>query len=325
MSNKFEISFKTILSTALIIVGFWLLFQIKEVILGLFISLILMSCLNPIVRKLERYKFPRWLAIISIYLIIVTLLGLALGGIVPALIEQTTTLIERLPSFFQQFQFLGIDQQVVASQLSNFTSIPANIVKFIFNIFSNVAAVIALGVITFYLLLERKNLDTHLSALVGKEKGEEVEKIIDLIELKLGGWVRGEFILMAIVGILNYIGFLIIGVNFALPLALLAFLFEIVPNIGPTLAAVPAVLVALIISPVHALATVGWCFFVQQVENSFLVPRVMKKVAGVNPLISILTLAIGLEVAGVGGAILAIPTFITLRVIFSAIMEKRKK
>jgi predicted PurR-regulated permease PerM len=325
MSNKFEISFKTILYTALLIAGAWFIFQLKEVFLGLFISLILMSCLNPTIKTLERHKFPRWLAILSIYLVIITLLGFALGGIVPALIEQTTTLIERLPSFFNQFQFLGIDQQVVSSQLSNFTSIPANIVKFLFGIFSNIVAVIALGVITFYLLLERKNLDTHLSSLFGKEKEMEIEKVIDAIELKLGGWVRGELLLMLIVGVLNYIGFLIIGVNFALPLALLAFLFEIVPNIGPTIAAVPAILVALTISPIHALVTVGWCFLVQQIENSFLVPRIMKKVAGVNPLISILSLAVGLEIAGVGGAILAIPTFITLRVIFLAIKDKRNK
>lgn len=325
MPRKIEISHKTIIFIAVFAVSLWLLFQIREVILGLFIAVILMSALNPFIKRFESWKFPRWLAITILYLIVLLFIGFAVGGLVPPLIDQTATLIEQIPNFFQQFKFLGIDEKVIASQFGNLTAVPANVLKFLVEIFSNIVGIFALAIITFYLLLERKNMDKHLTVLFGEDKEKKIERIIDQIENRLGGWVRGELLLMAIIGVLNYIGFRIIGINFALPLAILAFLFEIIPNVGPTLAAFPAILIGLTISPYHALAVAGWCFFVQQLENSIFVPRVMKKAAGVNPLISILALSVGFKLAGIGGAILAIPTFIVLEIITREIYSSRSK
>ncbi len=324
MPRKIEVSHRTIIFIAVFSVFLWLLFQIRQIILGLFIAVILMSSLNPSIEKLEGRKVPRWLAITLIYLLVLLFLGFAVGGLVPPLLEQTANLINRIPEFFRQFSFLGIDEKIIASQLSGLTSVPANIFKFIAGIFSNIVGIFALGIITFYLLLERKSLDRYLTVLFGEDKEKQIEKVIDKIEDRLGNWVRGQFLLMVIVGVLNYIGFRIIGISFALPLAILAFLFEIIPNIGPTTAAFPAILIGLTVSPYHALATAGWCFLVQQIENSILVPRIMKQVAGVNPLVSILALAVGFKIAGIGGAILAIPTFIVLEVIVGVIYSSKK-
>lgn len=287
-------------------------------------SLILVSVLNPLVKKLENIRFPRWLAILVIYLTGLLFLGLGLAGMVPPLVDQTSTLINQIPEFFRQFKIMGIDEKVIASQFAQLTAVPTNIIRFILGIFSNVVAIFALAIFTFYLLLERKNLDRYLAVLVGEEKEKEIEKIFDKVENRLGSWVRGELLLMAIVGFLDYIGFRIIGIEFALPLAILAFLFEIIPGIGPTVAALPAVLIGLTISPFHALATAGWCFLVQQLENSIFVPRIMKKIAGVNPLITILSLAIGAKLAGIGGALLAVPTFLTLEVVIGEIFASKK-
>lgn len=324
MIKKVEISYRTIVFVAVFAVSLWLLFQIREVILGLFIAVILMSALNPSIKRLESLRFPRWLAIFAIYLLALITLGFALGSVVPPLIDQTSTLITQIPEFFRQFRIYGVDEKMVAAQFSQLTAVPANIIKFIVGIFSNILEIFVLLVITFYLLLERKHLNRYLTVLVGEDKEEEIEAVIDKIENKLGGWVRGELLLMLMVGVMSYVGFRLIGIEFALPLSILAFLFEIIPNVGPTLAALPAVLIALTISPFHALATAGWCFLVQQIENSILVPRVMKKIAGVNPLVSVVSLAIGLKLAGIGGAILAIPTFIALEVIVGEIFASKK-
>ncbi len=324
MPKKIEISHRTIIFTAIFIAAIWLLFQIRQVLLGLFIAIILMSAINPSVKRLESFKFPRWLSILIIYLIVIVILGIGIGSIIPPLIDQTTNLIGQIPDFFRQFSFLGIDERAIASQFSQLTSVPANIIKFLVSVFSNIVEIFALSIITFYLLLERKNIDNYLATLVGEDKEKQIEKIIDKIENRLGNWIRGQFLLMLIVGVLNYVGFTIIGIKFALPLAILAFLFEIVPNIGPTMAALPAILIALTISPLHALAVAGWCFLVQQLENSIFVPRIMKQIAGVNPLISIISLAIGLKLAGIGGAILAIPTFIILQIVVLEIFPPKK-
>jgi len=323
MPRKIEISHRTIIFTAVFVIFLWLLYQIRQVLLGLFIATILMSALNPSIRRLEKLRIPRWLAIMMIYLVILIILGLGLWGIVPPLVDQTSALINKIPDLFRKFNFWGIDEKILSSQLGQLTSVPVNLIKFITNVFSNLVEIFALAVLTFYLLLERKKLDQYLVVLFGEEKEKEIEKTIRVIEGRLGSWVRGELFLMLIVGILDYIGFRIIGLDFALPLAILAFILEIVPTIGPTLSALPAIMIALVISPFHALATAGWCFLVQQLENSIFVPRVMKKIAGVNPLISILSLAIGLKLAGIGGALLAIPTFIVIEVIVREILTSR--
>lgn len=286
--------------------------------------MIVASSLNPLIKKLESKKFPRWLSIILLYLILLVVFGFAIGGLVPPLIDQTSNLISQIPGLFQQFKFLGIDENLIAGQLSTLTSVPANIFKFVSSLFSNILGILTLSVIIFYMLLQRNGLEKNLVVLFGEDKEKQIEKIITKIENQLGNWVRGELFLMLLVGVLNYIGFRIIGISFALPLAILAFFLEIIPNVGPTVAAFPAIIIGLTISPYHALATAGWCFLVQQLENTVLVPRIMKQVAGVNPLVSILSLAIGFKIAGIGGAILAIPTYIALRVIFKVFYSSRK-
>jgi len=324
MPRKIEISYRTIVFTTIFVAFIWLLFQIRSIILALFIALILMSALNPSVKRLEQLRFPRWLAILLIYFAILAILAFGVGGIVPPLVEQTSSLINQLPNFFRQFQFLGIDEKMIATQLTQFSTIPANLIKFIFSLFSNLVGVLALGVITFYLLMERQNLDYYLKLLFGEGNESKVQKVIDKIEVRLGGWVRGEIVLMTFVGILTYIGFRLIGLPYALPLAILAFLLEIIPNVGPILSTFPAVIIGLTISPFHAVAAAALGFLVQQIENTILVPRVMKQVVGINPLITIISLAIGFKLAGVGGAILAVPIFIALEEITAEISHSKR-
>jgi len=324
MPKKVEISYKTVVFITVFVAFVWLLFQIRSILLSIFIALILMSVLNPIVRRLEKLKVKRSLSILIVYIGVLTIIILFIGAVVPPLVEQTANLINQIPSLLKQFKVLGIDEKLLAIQLSQFTSLPANLVKLIVSLFSNVLAVIALLIITFYLLVERKNLEKYLILFFGEAKEKEIEGVFDQIEIRLGGWVKGEFLLMLAIGILSFLGYRIIGLNFALPLSLLAFLLEVVPSFGPIVASIPAIIVGLTISPWHGIAVAGWVFLIQQVENSFLVPRIMKKAAGVNPLISIISLAIGFKLAGVGGALLAIPTYLALEVIVAKIYSSKK-
>lgn len=324
MPRKIEISYRTIVFIAVFSLGLWFLIQIRSILLALFISLIAAFTLNPSIKKLEKLKMPRWLAILIIYITVLGVVVIAVSGVIPPLVDQTTKLINSIPGFFSQFKVLGIDEKVIASQFSQFASIPSNVIKFLFGVFSNIVAILGIAVITFYLLLERPNFGRYLTYLFGLETGKELEEIIDEIEVRLGGWIRGELLLMTFVGLLSYLGLRIIGVSFALPLAILAFCLEIVPNVGPTVAAFPAILIGLTVSPVQALAVAGLAFLVQQIENSLLVPKIMKSTAGVNPLISILSMAVGFKLAGVGGAILAIPTYIIISVILHKISTSKR-
>lgn len=317
MTKKVEISHRTIVFTVFFLIGLWFLFEIRQIILALFVSLILMSAFNPSVNRLEKWHFPRWLAILIIYLGVLGILILGLAGIIPALIDQTGSFVEKIPVLFRQFTFLGIDSNILASQITQLGTIPASIFKLTVSLFSNVIAVFALFVITFYLLLERRNLDTYLQVLFGGGGEEKAKEFVDKVEERLGSWVRGEMTLMIIIGVTIYVGLKLLGIDFALPLAILAGVLEIIPNIGPIISAAPAVLIGLVISPVMALAVAALYFLVQQAENTLIVPKVMQKTVGVNPLVTILSLAVGFKLAGPIGAVLAVPVVLLIEVVIS--------
>jgi predicted PurR-regulated permease PerM len=315
MPQKVEISHRTIIFAVFFLLFLWLLFQIRQIILALFVSLILMSALNPAVDWLEKFKIPRALAILFIYILIFGGIAIILTGLIPPLVDQTTTLVNRLPSYFEAIGLPEVDDRIISSQISQLGSIPANLLRLTLSVFGNLLAFFILLVITFYLLLERKNLDRYLLIVFGKKDEGKAVKLVDKIEERLGGWIRAEATLMGFIGIITYLGLRLLGVDFALPLALLAGILEIVPNIGPVLASIPAILAGLAISPLFALAVAALYFLIQQIENVWLVPKVMEKVAGVNPLVTILALAIGFKLAGAFGAILSVPVVLVGQVV----------
>lgn len=321
MPKTIEISHRTIIFTVLLLGLIWLLHQISSIILGLFVSVLLMTALHPVVELLGRLRIPRILSIIIVYLLLIAFIGWGLAGIVPPLVDQTTNLVERLPLILSQFSNLltsigikGVTPDILYGQISQLGTLPANIVSFLISLFSNIIGVFTVLVITFYLLLQRNNLNNYLAILFGERRKDQARKVIDKLEYRLGGWVRGELILMSAIGTLTYIGLILLGIPYALPLAIMAGILEVVPGIGPILSSVPAIIIGLTISPIMAVAVSALYFIIQQLENSLIVPNVMQRVAGVNPLVTMISIAVGFKLAGILGAILAVPIVIVLHV-----------
>lgn len=313
MPRKIEISHRTIIFTVLLVISLWVLLQIADIILMLFISVILMSATKPTIDRLEELHIPRGLSILILYLLLWVVIGFVLAGLIPGLIDQTTKLIKILPDAIGNIQFLSDHQQDITQQLvERLGALPTAILKFVFDMFGNLLSVLTTTVVTFYLLLERKKLNTHLESLLEDIPHERIVRIIDTVELRLGHWVRGELVLMLAVGTFTYIGLLILGIEMALPLAILAGLLELIPNVGPIISSVPAILIALMVSPLTGLATAALYLLVQFLENHLLVPKIMQKAVGVSPLVSIISLMIGFRLAGSIGAILAIPTILVI-------------
>jgi len=320
---KIEISHRTVIFTIALLLFLWFLYQIRHILVILFVGIILMSALNPIVEKLEKLKIPRLLAVILIYLIIFGFLGLILAGIIPPLVNQTKILISRFPSYYRSLESLGIDGEILNSQLetllNRLSSISFDLIRLTVEFLGNFLVVFTLIFVSFYLLLERKNLNEYLEKLFGPAN-VKVGKVIAKVEKRLGEWVRAQITLMLIVGVFCYFGLVLLGIEFALPLALLAGILEIVPNIGPTLSAIPAILAGMAISPLMGLAVAALYFLVQQLENHIIVPQVMKKEAGVNPLITILALGAGFKIGGTIGAILSVPFLILIETLLKEVL-----
>lgn len=324
MTKKVEISHKTVIFTVVFLLALWFLYFIKDIIFAIFISILLMAIFSPLVTRLTKWKVPRFFAVILTYALVFGLFGFSIAWIIPPLVEQTTNFVNNVPLFISN---LGLNNFMNANYLNSFLSqigsIPTQAVKIGVSVFSNVVSILSVLVLSFYFLLYRSKLNNQLAFIFGEEREKQVGDIIDNIERILGSWARGELILMFSVGIISYLGFLILGIPFALPLAIIAGVLEIVPVLGPNIAAIPAVIIGLTISPLMALAVVALCFLIQQLENYLLVPKIMEKSVGVNPIATLISLTIGYRMMGIVGIILSIPLFLTIKILVKEYFESK--
>jgi predicted PurR-regulated permease PerM len=175
--------------------------------------------------------------------------------------------------------------------------------------------------LAYYWTLEGELVTRRLLFFVPLNRREEVRTLIAEMEGTIGSYFRGQAILCVLVGFLSLIGYWLIGLPYALGLALVMGIFEAIPMIGPTLGAIPAVLVAFSTSPEQVLWVLGVVMVIQVLENNLLVPRVMNQSVGVNPIISIVSIAAFGALFGVGGAILAIPLAAMLQIVFNRLFR----
>ncbi len=326
MPKKIEISYKTIVFTAALWIFLWFVYSIRDLLVMVFFSFVLMFAINPLVDTLQKLRLPRGISIGLIFTLLWVIIGLVIAGLVPPVVEQTGNLINRLPNAISKIEILNSHQQEITSQLlSQVSTLPQNVFKITLGIFGNAINVITTLAISFYLLVERRNFGKQLSLILSEDKSQKISDVLDKIEKNLGGWLRGELILMFSVGLLTYIGLMLLGVESALSLAILAGVLEIIPNLGPIISAIPAVLLALTVSPALALGTAALYWLVQLVENNFLVPKVMSSAVGVNPIVVILGLMTGFRLNGPLGAVMAIPIIIILKILISDLYKPRLK
>ncbi len=316
MIKKVEVSHKTIIFSVLFLLLLWFLYVIRDVILTLFVAVLIMAILNPLITKLTKFKIPRGISVLVVYVLVLGLLSFTVASIVTPLIEETSSFATGLPRYLENTQIpmlLGSD--ATNNLISQIVQIPGQIVKVSVSLFSNVVLVLGSLVFAFYLLVAREKLVGQLSSFFGEEKGRRMAKIVDNLEFRLGSWIRGQLLLMLIVGLLTFLGLILLGIPYALPLALLAGLLEIVPTIGPIIAAIPSIIIGFGISPVIGFAVAALALVINQLENMVLVPKITEKSVGISPIITLLALAIGARLAGVAGVIISVPVLITIQVL----------
>ena len=316
MTRKVEISHRTIIFTVLFLLFLWFLYAIRDILLLLFVSLLVMTIFNPLVKTLNRLKIPRGLSIFISYLLVFTLLGAVAAGIVPPLVSETSSLVAGLPEYLERLNVTpAVSDQVVTELLTKLGSLPGQLLKVGVSLFSNVFGMITVLIFAFYMLLSREKLDEQLGIFFGEERKKDFGKLIDDLEKGLGGWARGQLMLMFLVGLGNFIGLSLLGIPYALPLALLAGILEIVPYLGPVVAAVPAAIIGFGISVPVGIGVIIMAIAIQQLEGYLFIPKIVQKASGVSPIITLLALAIGGKLAGVPGVIISVPVVITLQVL----------
>lgn len=323
MPHKVEISHKTIIFTFIFLIILWLVVEIREIIFLVFVSFILMSAFKPVIEMFEKIKISRIFSVIIIYLMLLVSFAFIGSTVLPPLITQTIHLGDKLPEYISTvLPMVKIDAQMITQQVG---PLGENILKVTIGLFSNIFAIFTIFVVSFYFLLERQYLQEHLSSFFGTAVADNVMMILEKVEEKLGAWVRGQLLLGLTIWFFTYIGLTMLGIPYVLSLSIFAGMMEIVPIIGPIISAIPAILVALTISPVMALGTVALFFAVQQVEAHLVVPMVMKRAVGLPPVVSIIALMVGAKLGGIMGALLSVPVILTLTAVLKEYLHLREK
>jgi predicted PurR-regulated permease PerM len=338
------ISNKSILALFVIGIILTLSFIIRDTILLVISSYVLFAGLNPLVNRIQSFEFgdkiiSRGFAItIVVFGFLAVFASLLILVIVPTIDEIQSIssdiggtrlqLVERynLDTRFGNERLEEIETRAteeVNKKLQDLTNNANEIINLGRNIFGTIISAVTLLALVLYQLGSPNKVSAFISSLFPSPL--KSIKLIKESETKLGGWLQGQFILMFGVGLLNYIFFAIFGIPFALSLALLAGLFDIVPIIGPMIAFIPIFIVTLALGEPWQVVAVSIIYLIiQQVEGNLLVPKIMESSVGLDPIIVLISLIIGSTLLGITGAILSVPMAAIGMILYQDWMEGRK-
>ena len=334
-----NISTQTFIKILVIMAALWFLYLISNVLALLFVAFIISSALSPSVNAMEKRKVPRVAGILLIYFAVLAVITLMFVLLIPALADQVSQLAmnfpvysERLLAIFRGLQSQAIDVNILEQAKKGLAAMEAGLLTFasglflkIFDVIGGFVALSVVLVLSFYMTSQEHVVQRALTFVTPKRYEGYINHLITRIQHQIGKWLRAQLILSFIIFVLSYVGLTILGVDYALTLALVAALTEFVPVVGPILGAIPAAFIALNQSPWLALWVIILYLVIQRLENDLLVPKVMQHTVGLNPLISIIALLIGAKLAGVVGALLAIPVTTAIGVVVSDFFGETEK
>ncbi len=325
--TNITISTGTILRAVFILLAFWFLFAVKDMVVMLLAAVIVAAAIEPIADRMAKYRIPRAVTVVVVYLLVILLL-IGVGALMAdPLVEQTRALAAAVPEVVSRFSGLStvvpeFDQQQVIDAVqqglgqfgNNLANISINIFASTRTLINNLVNFLFVFVIALYLVTEQDALKKFARLIVSKKHINRVEKSLDRVHRSLGKWVLAQLTLGVSVGLIVGLGLWVLGVPYALLLGILSALLEFIPVIGPILSAIPGILVALAQSWV--LAVVVWVFYVivGQVEGQVLIPNIMKRAVGLKPLITIIAVLVGARLFGVVGILLAVPVAVVIKV-----------
>lgn len=324
--NKIEISDKTIVRSIVWVLFFYALFYFKSLILVLFLSVVLASISNRFATLLKKIKVPRYLSVIFFYLFSLSFLFFIIYNFLPSSIRYVGNVINTLPELLNSFKNLNLTS---SAWYSNFLSYLINYVSSIdvnllsekirswilntsiassgsaINIIANFFMTI---IISFYISMSQDGVQNFIRLVTPKKYEEYMISLFARVERKISSWFLGQVIVAFIVGLVIYILLLLFKIPFALPIAFLAFVFEILPILGTTIASIPAVFFAWNIGGLSLSLIILLSFFlISQISSYFLYPKIVGKFVGFPTVVILIAIFIGATMGGFWGALVAIP------------------
>ena len=330
-----HISNKTIINTILSLLLLYFLYYMRDLVILLLMSIVIASSVEPLAVRFKKHKIPRTLTVFSAFTMAIGFFMIVIYLFIPIVATEVAKFLNHLPEMVKSLtSFLGEDefsssvvkylignpegltlQNVLPGLKDAATGIGGGIAQTAGSFLQTIMKIFLVTVISFYLAVQENCIEDFLSVLTPKKNEKYIIDLWVRSQDKIAKWAQGQLILGLIIGIMVYIGLSLIGVPYALLLALLAGLFELIPVIGPVLSMIPAALLGLSAGGIGMfLAVLVFYIVVQRLENDLIYPMVVNKLTGVNSLVIIIALLVGVQLAGIWGVLLSVP-------VASALME----
>lgn len=320
----------------------WFLQRVADILVMLIVAVIIASGVSPIVdgvartRLVRRLRVPRGVTVLAVLVGLTVLVAALAAAVVSPLVAQATRLVADSPRYIDlvrgwvtnlqaRYPSLADTATLINRFLEQVTTLGPPVLGTALGAAARIAGAVAdaitIWVITVYMLLDAGRLKAGLLVVFPTAWHPTVGDILHTIGRRFGSWLRAQAFLMFIIAAMSTLGLTLLGVPYALFLGAAAGLGELVPILGPVLSAIPAVLVALGISPWLGLGVIAFYVALQQIEGNFLVPRVMREALGIPPLLTIVALLVGFRIGGIGGMLLAVPVAAGLQTVGAALLS----
>lgn len=313
----------TIVSVLLFLLLAFVLWFLRDIVLVVLTAVVIASAMEPAIRFFMRHRLNRLLSVILMYALVIGIFFGVLFFFVPPILNDASTFLKQLPQTLSNLNISDSTHGLLpwgsvadtfssAEFLQNVSTTITNSTGGIFTtvsaFFGGVLSFVLIVVFSFYFSVQETGVDDFLRVVTPVKEQVYVLHLWRRSQEKIGKWMQGQLVLACIVGVLLYLGLVILGVPHALLLAVLAGVFELIPVFGQILAAIPAVAVGLSAGgATEALLVAGLYIVVQQFEAHLIYPVVVKKVVGIPPLLVILSLLIGFKLIGFLGVLLSVP------------------
>jgi predicted PurR-regulated permease PerM len=335
--SELEIFARKVLILLAALAGALLLWNARDVLLLIFIAGVIAAGISPAVRRVRilwRYNFRKQLqrgsAVMIVYLPFLLTVLLIGAVIVPKFIHDTKELGARLPELIETNilkpaeKFVPVG--VVREELRDGVELPrSRVFAYMRNAAAAIASVFAVLFMVAYMLIDGDRLRNLFLLIYPPEVRGARRRTMRRIARRMSSWLSAQLLLSLIIGVTTFIGFTALRIPYALPLSIMAAVGELIPVIGPTVGAIPALAVALLLSPWQFWAVLAFAVLLQKAENWFIVPRVMSAKVSVSPLAVFIAFMIGASLLGLIGAIIAIPVAAIVQVAFEEVFVKHRE
>jgi predicted PurR-regulated permease PerM len=336
-SKKLTISITsgTMIRALVIAAAAFALWQLSTLVLLLLAAIVIASAAEPGVQFFMRYRFPRPAAVVSVYALVLAALASLVWFFVPPMLAEASALLAVLPQYLSEVQSFNLPflqnaggptfTETLTALQGSFVNTGAGVVSFMTSIFGGALYFIITIVISIYFSMQETGVDDFLRLITPEKHRDYVQSLWKRSQKKIGLWMQGQLLLSLIITILLFLGLSLLGVPYALVLAVFAGVMELIPVFGSLVAAIPGIAVALGTGDVTLALIVGGLYLiVNQFQANLIYPLVVKKVVGVAPILVIIALIAGGQLAGFIGVLLSVPVAAAIQEFVNDVQKGRK-